>query len=53
MLFAKADAVRGDRIAEVLPQFGAIIKLEVKTTLLGNAEKLGPVDKVAKRPILW
>ena len=40
MLFAKADAVRGDRIAEVLPQFGAIIKVEVKTTLLGNAEKL-------------
>ena len=40
MLFAKADAVRGDRIAEVLPQFGTIIKVEVKTTLLGNAEKL-------------
>lgn len=40
MLFAKADAVRGDRIAEVLPQFGAIIKVEVKTPLLGNAEKL-------------
>ena len=40
MLFAKADAVRGDRIAEVLPQFGAIIKVEVKTPLLGNAKKL-------------
>ena len=34
MLFAKADAVRGDRIAEVLPQFGAIIKVKVKTPLL-------------------
>ena len=40
MLFVKSDAVRGDRIAEVLPQFGAIIKVEVKTTLLRNAEKL-------------
>ena len=39
MLFAKSDAVRGDRIAEVLPQFGTIIKVEVKTPLLGNAEE--------------
>ena len=40
MLFAKAMQSGGDRIAEVLPQFGAIIKVEVKTPLLGNAKKL-------------
>ena len=40
MLFAKADAVRGDRIAEVLPQLGAVVKIELKTPFFGDTEKL-------------
>ena len=39
MLFAKADAVWRDRIAEVLPKRGAVVKIKVESSLLGNAEE--------------